>query len=204
MRKLLLAGVMLGLIFVLTACGNDDALPSLPGSIVEAPVETTAPVDQNFNWSDLFDEDEEEDTDNSDFVFDGGYDDNDGEFTFDFGDDSAQSLLPPLEQEPAEMVLEQGIPLEGTNPDLAGIQQQNPVTAVPITEPIYEDDEDDEPLPLEVELPPEPVIEVDFDEPKGLPETNDRVTATIIVTLVGLLAVVVHLLTRNRAVSPNK
>lgn len=190
MRRLLLAGALLGLILVLTACGSDDALPSLPGSIVEAPVETMEPIDQNFDWSDLFDED---DNDGDGLVFDSGYDGN-GEFAFDFGDDSTQIFFPPLEEAPAEMVLEHGIPLEGTDQDLSGLLQQNPVTAESVNG-------EGEELPLlEVEVPVEPIITVDFDEPQELPQTNDPLTATAVALAFSSLAIIIYIFSRKNVV----
>jgi len=193
MKKFLLLGAMLGLVVVLTACGSDDSLPSLPGSIVEAPVVTETPIDQNFNWSDLFDE---EDNDNFTFDFGDDFVNDDDDFAFDFGDDQDQNqgFLLSLEEELNEMVLEQGIPLEVTNSDLAGLTPANPETVVPIFNPIYDYDEDELP-PIEVTA--EPMIEVSFEESKELPQTSDPLTLAVIAMAVGIFAVIVYLITKR-------
>jgi len=190
MKILLFVGMMFVFVFAFTACGNDSAMPSLPGSVVEAPVVTEAPVDTNFNWSDLFDDEDN----NDEFVFDFG--EEDYNFAFNFGEDFDQGFILPSEEYPSEMLLEQGIPLEGTNPDLAGLTLATPDTVATFPEPVYINDE--------YELPPidvlaEPVIEISFEEPEGLPQTNDPWSFVVVAIIFIVIAVMLYLVTSRHS-----
>jgi len=192
MKKLLFVGVIVVLIFALSACGDDDAMPSLPRSVIEAPLVTEAPIDIDFNWTDLFDDEDEDE-----FVFNfGEKEEFNNDLIFNFGE-----TFVPIEEAQQEIILEHGIPIEGTNADLAGLNQVTPGTELPIFEPIHEE--------VVVELPPievveaVPVIEVSFEESEVLPQTNDpRSVKAIAITLIAI-ATIVLFITKRRSSKPS-
>jgi len=193
MKKLLFLGAILVLIFALSACGDDDAMPSLPGSVIEAPFVTEAPIDIDFNWADLFDDNDE---DEDEFVWDFGEEVEDNtDLTFNFGE-----TFTPIEEIQQEIILEHGIPLEGTNADLAGLVQATPGTELPLFEPTEE---------VVIPLPPievveaVPVIEVSFEESEVLPQTNDPWSPKAIgITLIAIASIVLFI-TKRRSSKPS-
>ena len=153
-----------------------------------------APIDIDFNWADLFDDVDDEDED--EFVWDFGEEVEDNtDLTFNFGE-----TFTPIEEIQQEIILEHGIPLEGTNADLAGLIQVTPGTELPLFEPVEE---------VVVELPPIevvepiPVIEVSFEEAEALPQTNDPWSVRAISIALIVIATIVLLITKRRSSKPS-
>ena len=192
MKKLMLLIAILFIpLFSVTACNrnNDDSLPPIPEGIVEAPfedpffIDTQLPGTEGFNWADLFDDDYEDEVEMEYALgLDPGGDGLD-DFVFDFGEHAIPPVLPDLEEAPPAMILEYGIPLDVTNPDLLGLQPHVPGEIIPI----IADDVPD----LETGF------ESDFEEDIELDKTNDPLTATAL-GFVGLsLAGVFFVLTKR-------
>jgi hypothetical protein len=142
----------------------------------------------------LFDDNEDED----EFIWDFGEEVEDTtDLTFNFG----ETFVPIEEEIQQEIILEHGIPLEGTNADLAGLTQVTPGTELPLFEPIQE-----EVVPV---LPPIevveaiPLIEVSFEEPEVLPQTDDPWSPKAISITLIVVATIVLFITKRRSSNPS-
>jgi hypothetical protein len=200
MKNLLVLGVALLTAIVLVACGDDNVLPALPGSIIEAPLVESVEenvTDQSFNWSDLFDIEDEEDYEEA-LVLDFGEESSDGDLTSFFADGVNTTALHLLEETPSEMVLEQGIPLEGTNQDLAGLAPTTLEPVMPIEESLYDDDDTDIELPP-IEVQVEQIIEIKFEEAEELPQTSDTWTPIVLAGSMASVALFLLAITQKKS-----